>query len=170
MEIKELKEIYNIFNKRNLFSRIRTNVVSLFYRFFYIVGWIPRLWNNYWWDHSTLDAMLIYELRYRANRFRNFGMCESADAIAEEMDLVADALDDYHSNRLQDELAADWEKKYPGFLKKTFEEFNGQKSSKKDETLSKLFVKEYVEVENKQSKMRREALMLLAEKSENWWD
>lgn len=172
--IKGLKDFPNNGQITDSVTQLIRGIKNSFTRFFaklsYVTKWIPHLWNNYWWDHSTLDAMLMYELRYRANRFRDFGMCEGADAIAEEMDLVADALDDCLSSKLENEFTTDWEAKHPGFFKKTFEELAGKKQDKKDEALSKLFVKEYTAVVDKQYKLRREALMLLAEKSENWWD
>lgn len=170
--VKGLKNISD--NPADGITKIIRNTKNSFTRFFaklsYVAKWIPHLWNNYWWDYSTLDAMLMYELRYRANRFRNFGMCEGADTIAKEMDLVADALDDCLSSKLENEFTKDWEAKHPEFFKKTFEELTGKKQDKKDEALSKLFVKEYTATVDKQYKLRREALMLLAEKSENWWD
>lgn len=153
-----------------LIRSIKNSFTRFFANLFYVAKWIPHLWNNYWWDYSTLDAMLVYELRYRANCFRNFGMCEGANIHANQMDDVADALDDYLSSKLENEFTKDWEAKHPGFFKKAFEELAGKKQDKKDEVLSKLFVKEYATAVDMQYKLRREALMLLAEKSENWWD
>ena len=153
-----------------LIRSIKNSFTRFFANLFYVAKWIPHLWNNYWWDYSTLDAMLMYELRYRANRFRNFGMCEGASEHANEMDEIADALDDYLSNKLENEFTTEWEAKYPGFLKEEISRFSGKKTDKKDEALSKLFVKEYTANVDKAYKLRREALTRLAEKSENWWD
>ena len=149
---------------------VKRSIARFFGNLFYVAKWIPHLWNNYWWDHSTLDAMLMYELRYRANRFRNFGMCEGASEHANEMDEIADALDDYLSNKLETQFTTEWEAKYPGFLKEEISRFSGKKTDKKDEALSKLFVKEYTANVDKAYRLRREALTRLAEKSENWWD
>lgn len=170
--IKLMKELKT--ESGNKIAEIVDGVKRSFTRFFgnlfYVAKWIPHLWNNYWWDHSTLDAMLMYELRYRANRFRNFGVCEGASEHANEIDEIADALDDYLSNKLETQFTAEWEAKYPGFLKEEISRFSGKKTDKRDEALSKLFVKEYTVTVDKAYRLRREALTRLAEKSENWWD
>lgn len=172
----ETKQIDNqiVHSVVEFFGSIKRSIVRTLERVRYISKLFPLLWNNYWWDFSTLDALLLFELRYRANRFRHFGMCESAEKHAEQMDAVADSLESFLLGEIESKFTTEWEAQHPGFFKMNWEKLeNGMyklSETGRDVKLTKAFAKQYAKATAAQHKARQNALKLFAEKSENWWD
>jgi hypothetical protein len=136
------------------------SVTWFFRRVHYVFYMLPKIWNNYWFDYSTLDALIIHDTKYRINKYRNSAHCEGAEEHADEMQKFVNMYErSVHSER-DDELTKKFETLSPFFQKKTPEQ----------QKLTNEFLSEYSALEETKRQERIEAFKYYAENSEKWWD
>jgi len=58
---------------------------NLYYKFRRIIGWLPVLWDDCYWDQSYLLRILEYKLREMAKFHRDHGHCMKSGRTAKQL-------------------------------------------------------------------------------------
>jgi hypothetical protein len=144
------------------------SVAWFFRKVHYVFYMLPKIWNNYWFDYSTLDALIIHDTKYRINKYRTSAHCEGAEEHADEMQKFVDMYERSISNERDDELMEKYNAE--ALFKKAWDRKFREKTPKKEQALLNKFIKEHNALEETKRQERIEAFKYYAENSEKWWD
>jgi len=139
-----------------------------------LIYWIPLLWNSGWWDWEYLIDIMIHQLKYMEDNFKNHGVSGTSVETSKEISGVIKLLDGIVNDIYMSE-AYDWNySKYGGTEFYNNGEFGvsypDNKTNKTDDEIRDELMNDLEIAESNKSDDLLEALDTMAEKLFGWWD